>query len=515
MRRRAYLTGTVLYGVFCGVLFMGMAAAHKGIVEERAGLDHEPTKERPFPPSYITTDSGRPLRPEDFESPEVCAGCHPKQYEGWRGSMHSNSFIDPIFQAEWAKGDKAMDGKLLYYCGGCHSPIGTMTQSLSFDEETGKFVSSNEIATRGVTCDVCHQMTETNFLKTHTMEHGNASFNISPGNTKYGPLKNAESPYHDTQYSELHTRADLCANCHNIFHPVNGLPIERTYDEWKRSVYAQHDIVCQDCHMNPVETAVRIARELKRPEELAAEVERLKGKAGTVAKTERKVVHNHEFVGGNAVITAALQPENKAARRHADIARQRLRNAAELDVSLSARPDGLVRLDATVTNVAAGHHLPTSLTQVREMWLEVHVTDGDGGRILASGELDSHGEIKPGATVFKSVTVDAEGNPTHKPWEMNHFIDDTTIPPKGHKTSSYVFEPPSSGTLGVEVRLNYRTASQHFIDSLLGKGKVNVPTVVMEHVVQRYGLGNGKPMLEEETRDPEVETPLVLGRQGE
>jgi hypothetical protein len=98
------------------------------------------------------------------------------------------------------------------------------------------------------------------------------------------------------------------------------MPIERTYDESKRLICARHDIACRDCHMNPVETALSIARMLKRPEDLEDEVERLRGRAGTVAKTERAVVHNHEFVGGNAVITAALMPE-KTARRHADIAR--------------------------------------------------------------------------------------------------------------------------------------------------------------------------------------------------
>ena len=56
------------------IVVCGIAVGHKGIVEERAGLEHEPTKERPFPPSYISTDSGRTLRAEDVESPEVSAG---------------------------------------------------------------------------------------------------------------------------------------------------------------------------------------------------------------------------------------------------------------------------------------------------------------------------------------------------------------------------------------------------------------------------------------------------------
>ena len=480
----------------------GAVSAHKGIVEDRAGLDHEPTKERPFPPSYISTDSGRTLRPEDFESPEVCAGCHPVQYEGWRGSMHSLSFVDPVFRAEWAKAEKAMDGKMLYYCGGCHAPIGTLTQSLSFDEQTGEFSASNEISKRGVSCDVCHQMTDTNFLKTHTMEHGNASFNISPGRTKYGPLKDAASPYHDTQYSELHTRADLCANCHNIFHPVNGMPVERTYDEWKSSVYAQHDIVCQDCHMNPVEVAVRIASELKRPEELEDGVEQLKGKAGTVAKGERKVVHNHEFVGGNAVITAVLEPDNKTARRHAAIAEQRLSNAAVLGLELVRRDNGLLELSVDVRNVAAGHNLPTSLTEVRQMWLEVVVEDGSGNVLLSSGQLDEHGALDEGAVKFHKVAVTEEGVPTHNPWEMNHFVEDTTIPPKGHKLSRFTFPMPRSEDLKVDVKLNYRSAPQHFIDHLLGEGKVKLPVVRMEHKVRTYRVSATALELVREVADP-------------
>ena len=484
------------------IVVCGIALGHKGIVEERAGLEHEPTKERPFPPSYISTDSGRTLRAEDFESPEVCAGCHPAQYEGWRGSMHSLSFIDPVFQAEWHKAELALDGKALYYCGGCHAPIGTLTQSLSHDVEAGTFDASNEISKRGVSCDVCHQMTDTNFLITHTMEHGNASFNISPGNTKYGPLKDAVSPYHETQYSELHTRADLCANCHNIFHPVNGMPVERTYDEWKSSVYAQHDIVCQDCHMNPVEVAVKIAAELKRPEELADVVEQLKGKAGTVAKGERKIVHNHEFVGGNAVITAVLEPGNKTARRHSAIAEQRLSNAAELKLDVVKLDNGLLDLSVDVRNVAAGHNLPTSLTEVREMWLEILVKDAAGKVLLSSGQLDDHGTLDEKAVKFHKVAVTAEGVPTHNPWEMNHFVEDTTIPPKGHKLSHFAFPMPETDSLHIDVRLNYRSAPQHFIDHLLGEGKVKLPVIRMEHEVRAYSVSDGKLVLQERTVDP-------------
>jgi len=79
---------------------------------------------------------------------------------------------------------------------------------------------------------------------------------MTPGEIKRASLKDAVSPYHKTEYSELHTKSDFCGNCHNIFNPVTNFPVERTYDEWKYSIYAQKSIQCQDCHMVPVDVAI-------------------------------------------------------------------------------------------------------------------------------------------------------------------------------------------------------------------------------------------------------------------
>jgi hypothetical protein len=97
---------------------------------------------------------------------------------------------------------------------------------------------------------------------------GNASIELNPGETKYGPLKDAKSGYHETEYSELHTKAEFCGSCHNIFHSVNQFPIEHTYDEWKNSPYAQADIPCQDCHMVPVDVAIQVADRMVRAKDV-------------------------------------------------------------------------------------------------------------------------------------------------------------------------------------------------------------------------------------------------------
>src|SRR5512136_3083597 len=43
-----------------------------------------------------------------FTPPDVCNGCHPKQYEEWSGSVHSLAFHDLVYQGELNKGYKAV-----------------------------------------------------------------------------------------------------------------------------------------------------------------------------------------------------------------------------------------------------------------------------------------------------------------------------------------------------------------------------------------------------------------------
>ncbi|WP_428087629.1 multiheme c-type cytochrome [Candidatus Thioglobus sp.] len=457
-----------------------------GINKDVAGLDVKPTAERPFAPSMLRTKDNNHATLESFENPETCAGCHPKQYEGWRGSMHSHSWNDPIFQAEFKKGLNATDGKIFNLCAGCHSPIGVLTGTVSWDKKTNEFTVS-EKAARGVTCDVCHSISGAVPLKdTITSEHGNGSHIIDTGShIKYGPLKNSESPYHQTQYSELHTKANLCASCHNIIHPVNGTPIERTYDEWRVSPYAQNEIVCQDCHMNSVEVAIEVAKTLKRPEEL--EGFNLSGKASTLGVTDHSVVHPHEFVGGNTIVTAMLEPDSLRKRQHSEIAKKRLQNAAELKVDLSQRKDGLFNLNVDVYNVGAGHNIPTSLTQVRHIWIEATISDDQGNVLFETGKLNDHHDLDEEETIiFRTWTVDADGNDTHDPWAINHLVRDTTIPPKGHSKHDFVFSHTNGGKIKVDVKLNYRSATQHFIESLLGKDAPTIPTIHMQHVIKTY-----------------------------
>jgi len=451
------------------------------------------TEDQPFAPSYITTVGDHTkLSVDQWTDPKICGQCHVEQYRGWNGSMHSNSFKDPVFQAEWALAVKATDGKFENHCAGCHSPIGTVTKTINFDPTLGKHggFTAPDIAAQGVTCDVCHTISGTNITKTAVLEHGNASFVMDPGNVKRGPLDDAQSPYHLTEESDHHKESKFCGNCHNIFHPVNNFPIERTYDEWKYSLYAQKGIQCQDCHMVSPEIAAKVADTLTRPQDM--DEASLHGFAGLGGKY-RKLVHRHGFTGGNAVITAALGKKDD--EKYEDLgrdenvieAKKRLQLAAELEAEVVPLSGPLHELRVTVTNKRAGHNLPTSLTEVRQVWLEVVITDNNGKELMRSGTLDEHNELPADTMIFNAKAVDKDGNITVNPWEIVRFIDNTTIPPRGHKVVKYPFNLPDDAKgVKVSAKLHYRSFSQYLADKLLGKGAVKVPYVEMVDLQQAF-----------------------------
>lgn len=438
------------------VLALLVAAAPAGAADEKF----------PFFPSLLNTATGRPVASTEFEDPGVCMGCHPAIYKQWNGSMHSNAFPDPVFQALWRLGVKETNGAVEKLCAGCHTAIGTVAEEVRLGPD-GVFQAS-DIAKKGVQCDLCHTIKATREHETPTREPQNASIIVDPGPVKRGPYKDSDSPYHETEYSELHTKSEFCANCHNVFHPSNNFPIEDTYREWKTSVYAQAGIQCQDCHMMPVEKAIEAAKTLAR-----------QANPGTAALggPQREQVYTHEFVGANAVVTELL-----GAKQHAAIAVKRLQNAASVALELPARAEAgkLVQLKVKVRNETAGHNLPTSLTDVRQVWIDVLVKAGDR-EVFRSGALDAAGSVDPEATMFHAVAVDKDGHHTVKPWEVVRFESNTSIPPKGLATTAYAFELPADakGPLAVTATLRYRSFDQGLANLLLGEKAPTVPVVDM------------------------------------
>ncbi|PIX96636.1 MAG: cytochrome c family protein [Hydrogenophilales bacterium CG_4_10_14_3_um_filter_63_21] len=472
----------LVLGLVAGLATTLMVSASAETPPEAANSAAAPA---PFHPSNLAIAGHRKLTAEDFEEPKACGKCHQRQIKGWQGSMHSLSFKDPVLQAEWALAYKATDGKALNDCGGCHTPIGIATGTVKFDSSLGKHggFTAPAQAAHGVSCDVCHSVSGSTASRSPLGQPGNASIELNPGETKYGPLKDAKSGYHETQYSELHTKAEFCGNCHNIFHSENQFPIEHTYDEWKASPYAQAGIPCQDCHMVPVEVAIQVADRMVRAKDVPNHG--LGGLAAKGAKKEREIVHDHGFVGGNGVIAAAMGVPG--AEEHKAEAIKRLQSAADLDMDVKKGQGGVNELRVKVTNLRAGHHLPTSLTFIRRLWLDVTISDDKGRVLLRSGELDSHNRVDADTVIFGNHSVDKKGNSTVNPWEIARFDELNTIPPKGFRYGKYAFHLPADAKgFKVVARLNYQSYDQHVADHLLGEKAVIVPTVEMKALTRSY-----------------------------
>jgi len=420
-------------------------------------------KESPyFPSRLITSDKAKNLDIDQFDDPEICMGCHTEIYDQWKGSMHSNAWNDPVYLALMREASKATEGATDNLCLACHTPIG-----LAAGEATPTGEKLSGLAKNGVQCDFCHNISS-------TTGSGNAALVLTPEKygrpLKFGPFPDAQSPYHDTTYSDLHTVSELCGTCHNVTHPSNRIPIERTYDEWKDSPYQAEGIGCQECHMTPGSGPT------KNP-----------GKAAEGGK-KRDQIFSHYFVGGNAIV-----PEMLGSKNHAGLAREMLQGAAKMEL-LSIRnlkPGATATVTIRVHNSGAGHKLPTGFPEGREMWVDFQVSNNQGEVLYRLGQLDGKGHPEEGSHVFKVIMGDKAGKVVDvEVWNATRILHDSRILPKGYADVKFEFPIPANmtGTLALKADLCYHSFSQEFVDILLGDDAPKVPTVIMTSLVRETEL---------------------------
>ena len=427
----------------------------------------------PYAPSLIKWDKSQ----ADFTPPETCGECHPDKYEEWTGSMHALAFHDPVYQGELNSAIAAVGHDIARQCEGCHTPAAMVKGEIKGAGLRGL----SPLALAGVSCDVCHSISGHTHWQTPYHQPENGSFILSPGKdtadgprlTKYGPFPPTEGcgdDFHECLESPLHLQAELCGSCHQVFHYQAHTPLEATYQEWKNGPYAANDIHCQDCHMVEIETFKRSADQLLKP-----------------AREE----YRHYFNGANfllyhldALANDKLGRTEQAAnaRKKFAMAVARLKAAAALEISPIYRENRLAEIKVRVKNLRAGHNLPTSLTNIRQMWLEVTARDSGGRVIMSTGTIDAQGKLPENARIFNSSGQDEGFHFAIDPWEVRSFAKHDTIPPKGYREVYYGLTTPGEAPLTVEVKLRYRQASQKVAEKLLGR----VPDDI--HLEAIYGI---------------------------
>lgn len=374
--------------------------------------------------AYMPVKKGA-VGPGIFASPQSCS-CHGDFQNQWASSMHAKALDDPIYQAVIAKAKAEAGPAVGEFCETCHAPGAMMMGGI--DSAKG------DINTGGVSCDFCHQV---------VAQTAKDPGNFSLGFPETGPdgVRRAQimdpAAMHPAQGSQLHNEAQFCGACHDVNHPTNGLKLEGTYTEWKNSPFAAQNVTCQNCHMGA------------QPGSAAP----FQGAAAMGAPT-RDNMFAMTFTGANV---AQAEPQAATAL---------LKNAAKIKVETQeiVAPGSAAKAKVSVSNVGAGHSIPTGLTDVRQMWLVIEAVDANNKR----AEL--------GKTVFGTVLEDAKGNAHAEVWNATKIQSDNRIKSGETFVQEVDYTMPAEAE-GVQVvaTLKYQSAP----DELAKSAGVENPTTDM------------------------------------
>jgi hypothetical protein len=393
----------------------------------------------------------------DFSSALACKGCHPNHYNEWEGSMHAYAFIDPINTA-WMNGLRNEVGaeKLGQFCVQCHSPIGFLTGEtpIGFDKE-----NVDPLVKEGINCDVCHLME-----KASVTALGDAVYHYDVKSGKqYGSIMDpVPNEFHSSEGKSFFKQSNACLPCHDLINH-NGLPAEITFTEWAQSLYAMSSVECQDCHM-----------------------ESYSGKAA-VNGPHRNDLHRHDFIGVDIALLDDF-PNKNAQRLKIE---QLLQNSVTLSAEVpdSVKANSTLPIKVIVFNDKTGHDIPSSVTFVRQMWLEVTVTNGldtlyKSGYFDANGDLmDEHSVLNPNGdpdlVLFQSALYKGSA-------PANVFTADSirigSIRAFESKSNQYLIplSTISGNSVKVRIRLRFRTFPPYAIRDGAAEFIDKIPVFEME-----------------------------------
>ena len=172
-----------------------------------------------------------------------------------------------------------------------------------------------------------------------------------------------------------------------------------------------------------------------------------KGKAA-ITGSERNI-HGHIFYGGHFEYN--------------------LERAAKLDLKTISdiQPGKKALIQVNVTNSGCGHALPTGVSEVRELWLDVTVIDSSGKKVFENKQY------------YKPIFVDQNDEDVGALfWRAVKMKSDNRIAPKETRVEQLNFIVPADITLPLTVnaRLLYRLAPQELADKA-GVGILEIITL--------------------------------------
>ena len=311
---------------------------------------------------------------DPLTSPEYCGSCHQRIFKEWKSSRMAkdidNQKVYQFYTGEHGTGGfdglgfKPMKKGETGDCADCHFPMLSL-KAHKEGKEVDLGVAMKEKTDHGISCIFCHSVKSVNIKQDADGRfHTRISDTVTLGesDTRYGPLKDAKSPVHKTQYSALHKTSEMCGSCH--LNQENFLSIS-TYKDWKEAFDSgKTDKTCQQCHMPLIEGETTAA----------------------IGGPKRKGLRRHTFVGAYDL--------------------DMLKKALSLKVDPRVK-DGKLIVNTTVENTGAGHKVPGS-GPIRNVILKIDVTDEHDNKLTYSG--DKKGLLHPLAGMGNPKTGERDAN---------------------------------------------------------------------------------------------------------
>jgi len=473
-----------------------------------------------------------------FSGSGNCATCHDGLTDtsgenvsiarDWGTSMMANATKDPFWQAKVAaeiERNPHLATRINDTCSKCHAPMANYEITKVQNGDVTLFGADGilnpdhalyDAAMNGVSCTVCHQITDDASLGTLAGFSGH--YNINDTKIIYGQYSDifGQPMINNTGYTPAYSAhvsdSAMCATCHNLKTPFvdasgniisttpeSGFPEQMPYTEWQQSIFddaGSNPQSCQDCHMP--ESTSKVSN---RPRWL--------GTKDGFAK--------HQMVGANTTMLTMLrdnaaQLDVTSANMDLSISRARamLQSAASVEIVSASVNNGVLETRIKVQN-DSGHKTPTAYPS-RRMWLHFKVTDSSNNVVFESGRINADGSIAGAdndldqtvfephynliasadqVQIYETIMGDSDSNITYTLLRGARYLKDNRLTPKGFNKLdvpsdvavlgqaandtdfnlgsdelSYRIPVAVAGNLNVSVSLNYQTIAHGFLQDL-------------------------------------------------
>jgi hypothetical protein len=381
-----------------------------------------------------------------FQTATQCMACHnglaaPSGEDvsmgaTWRASIMAHSARDPYWQAgvrreviDHPMAQPAIENE----CSRCHMPMAhVQTQALGQQQMVFAHLPSgpgaahaDPLATDGVSCALCHQITNEKFGDKASFTGGFVVDTAAPVDERrvFGPydvdagraaVMRSASGFVPSEATHIQ-QSEVCATCHTLYthaldeagQPIAEFPEQVPYQEWRHSAFPDSKS-CQSCHMPVVAQPTAITSVLGQPRE---HVSRHDFRGANVFMLRLL----NRFRGDLGVVAQPVEIDNAVGRTTAFLTA----HAATLEIAAARARRGRLEADVVVRNLA-GHKLPTAYPS-RRAWLHVTVRDANGCSVFSSGEVEPSGAIRGNDNDRDAAAFEPHYREIHSPEQVQIY----------------------------------------------------------------------------------------------